>query len=78
MPADGIRVVASKLDFDTSRRQLNAQATPFPGVCGKGVRDVAYWARSGSPAMSDLSPLSEAKLKSDFGAVRAAFDPNRT
>jgi len=26
--------------------------------------------------MSDLSPLSEAKLKSDFGAVRAAFDPN--
>jgi hypothetical protein len=28
--------------------------------------------------MSDLSPLSGVKLKSDFGAVRAAFDPNRT
>src|SRR5258708_20277988 len=27
--------------------------------------------------MSDLSPLSGAKLKSDFGAVRAAFDPER-
>jgi hypothetical protein len=25
-----------------------------------------------------LSPLSEVKLKSDFGAVRAAFDPKRT
>jgi hypothetical protein len=28
--------------------------------------------------MSDLSPLSGVKRKSDFGAVRAAFDPNRT
>jgi hypothetical protein len=28
--------------------------------------------------MSDLSPLSGAKLKSDFGAVRAAFDPFQT
>ncbi len=26
--------------------------------------------------MSELSPLSEVKRKSDFGAVRAAFDPN--
>jgi hypothetical protein len=32
-------------------------------------------ARNGPPAMSDLSPLSEVKLKSDFLAVRAAFDP---
>jgi len=32
----------------------------------------------GHGAMSELSPLSGAKLKSDFGAVRAAFDPLRT
>jgi hypothetical protein len=43
------------------------------------VIDVAYWqARNGPPAMSDLSPLSGAKLTSDFGAVRAAFDPTET
>ena len=29
----------------------------------------------GHGAMSELSPLSGVKLKSDFGAVRAAFDP---
>jgi hypothetical protein len=28
--------------------------------------------------MSDLSPLSVAKRKSDLGAVRSAFDPSRT
>ncbi|MEA2855650.1 MAG: hypothetical protein QOE02_5751 [Rhodospirillaceae bacterium] len=28
--------------------------------------------------MSELSPLSGVKLKSDFGAVRAAFDPSRS
>ena len=28
--------------------------------------------------MSDLSPLSGVKRKSDFGAVRAAFDPKLT
>jgi hypothetical protein len=28
--------------------------------------------------MSELSPLSGVKLKSEFGAVRAAFDPTRT
>ena len=28
--------------------------------------------------MSDLSPLSGAKRKSDFGAVKAAFDPEQT
>jgi class 3 adenylate cyclase len=28
--------------------------------------------------MSELSPLSGVKRKSDFGAVRAAFDPRRT
>jgi hypothetical protein len=28
--------------------------------------------------MSDLSPLPEAKRKLDFGAVRAAFDPEQT
>ena len=28
--------------------------------------------------MSELSPLSGVKLKSEFGAVRAAFDPQRT
>ena len=27
---------------------------------------------------SELSPLSGAKRKSDFGAVKAAFDPQRT
>ena len=32
----------------------------------------------GHGAMSDLSPLSGAKRKLDFGAVRAAFDPNAT
>ena len=31
-------------------------------------------ARNGPHAMSDLSPLSDAKGKSDFGAVKAAFD----
>src|SRR5258706_2407635 len=35
-------------------------------------------ARNGPPAVSDLSPLSGVKRKLDFGAVRAAFDPNRT
>jgi hypothetical protein len=29
----------------------------------------------GHGAMSELSPLSGVKLKSDFGAVTAAFDP---
>jgi hypothetical protein len=29
----------------------------------------------GHGEMSELSPLSGVKLKSDFGAVRAAFDP---
>ena len=28
--------------------------------------------------MSELSPLSGVQRKSDFGAVRAAFDPNAT
>ena len=28
--------------------------------------------------MSDLSPLSGVERKLDFGAVRAAFDPDRT
>ncbi len=28
--------------------------------------------------MSDLSPLSGVKRKLDFGAVRAAFDPEQT
>jgi hypothetical protein len=32
----------------------------------------------GHGAMSDLSPLSGVKRKLDFGAVRAAFDPERT
>src|SRR5436305_15033024 len=32
----------------------------------------------GLGAMSDLSPLSGVKRKLDFGAVRAAFDPQRT
>src|SRR5258706_7597201 len=38
--------------------------------------NVAYWALFGHGAMSDLSPLSGVKRKLDFGAVRAAFDPN--
>src|SRR5712671_6109526 len=32
-------------------------------------------APNGHGAMSDLSPLSVAKRKSDLGAVRSAFDP---
>jgi len=32
----------------------------------------------GPHAMSGLSPLSGVKLKLDFGAVRAAFDPKRS
>src|SRR5439155_23728545 len=32
----------------------------------------------GLGAVSDLSPLSGVKRKSDFGAVRAAFDPTQT
>jgi hypothetical protein len=32
----------------------------------------------GHGEMSELSPLSGVKLKSDFGAVRAAFDPKPT
>jgi hypothetical protein len=32
----------------------------------------------GHGAMSDLSPLSGVKRKSDFGAVRSEFDPERT
>ena len=32
----------------------------------------------GRAAMSALSPLSGAKRKLDFGAVRAAFDPKQT
>jgi hypothetical protein len=34
-------------------------------------------ARFGHAAMSELSPFSGVKLKSDFGAVRAPFDPWR-
>jgi hypothetical protein len=32
----------------------------------------------GHGVMSELSPFSEGKRKSDFGAVRAAFDPTAT
>ena len=32
----------------------------------------------GHAAMSDMSPLSGVKRKSDFGAVRAAFDSTAT
>jgi hypothetical protein len=32
----------------------------------------------GHGAMSELSPLSGGKRKSDFGAVRSAFDPTLT
>jgi hypothetical protein len=34
-----------------------------------------FLAQSGNGAMSDLSPLSGVKRKSDLGAVRSAFDP---
>ena len=34
-------------------------------------------APNGHGVMSELSPLSREKRKSDFGAVRAAFDPKR-
>jgi len=39
---------------------------------------VGFLAPFGRGAMSELSPLSGAKRKLDFGAVRAAFDPERT
>jgi hypothetical protein len=39
--------------------------------------DVSCWL-FGHGAMSDLSPLSGAKRKLDFRAVRAAFYPTRT
>jgi hypothetical protein len=32
----------------------------------------------GHGTMSELSPLTGAKRKSDLGAVRSAFDPERT
>jgi hypothetical protein len=35
-------------------------------------------ARTGPPAMSDVSPLSEVKQKLDFGDVRAVDDPKPT
>ena len=35
-------------------------------------------ARNGHGPMSDLSPLLGVKRKSDFGAVRSDFDPERT
>ena len=34
-------------------------------------------ARNGHGPMSDLSPLSGEKRKSNFGAVRSGFDPGR-
>jgi len=65
----------SKLNFDTSRRQLNAQATPVPGVCGRGVR---------RRLLGTQRILFDVRLESAFGGkaevglrgVRAAFDPN--
>jgi hypothetical protein len=39
---------------------------------------MAAIARNGHAAMSDMSPLPGVKRKSDFGAVRAAFDPSET
>src|SRR5260221_7143246 len=38
-------------------------------------RQLPLLALFGHGAMSDLSPLSGVKRKLDFGAVRAAFDP---
>ena len=35
-------------------------------------------AHPGHAAMSELSPLPGVNRKSDFGAVRSAFDPTRT
>ena len=43
--------------------------------CGSACPFVA---RNGHGAMFELSLLSGVKLKSDFGAVRSAFDPKRT
>src|SRR6478736_598553 len=37
-----------------------------------------FLARTGPPAMSDLSPLSGVERKLDFGDVRAAVDPTAT
>jgi hypothetical protein len=39
------------------------------------MRRLPVMAQSGHAAMSDLSPLSSAKRKSNFGAVKSAFDP---
>jgi hypothetical protein len=43
-----------------------------------GKRSFLLLARFGYGATSELSLLSGVKLKSDFGSVRAAFDPERT
>src|SRR5258706_14809017 len=53
----------------------------FSVVAGSQLADQQAAARCrlmalfGHRAMSDLSPFSGVKRKSDFGAVRAAFDP---
>jgi hypothetical protein len=41
-------------------------------------RDELGLARNGPPSMSGLSPLTGVKRKSNFGAVKSAFDPERT
>jgi hypothetical protein len=42
VPADGIRVVASKLDFDTSAGNSTLRLHRFQ-ACAEGVCDVAFW-----------------------------------
>ena len=60
-------------------RRRPAQFT-LPSVLNveKRLAECPLLALFGHGAMSDLSPLSGVKRKLDFGAVRAAFDPNQT
>jgi hypothetical protein len=46
-----------------------------PGHAQRKVCEFPLLARNGHGPMSDLSPLSGVKQKSNFGAVKSAFDP---
>src|SRR5258706_7649320 len=55
--------------------------TSWPSVMHvrhEGRGHFRFWHNFGHGVMSELSPLSGAKRKLDFGAVRAAFDPTWT
>jgi hypothetical protein len=79
-------IVWHKKDYGASHRlygvlqwrsRLNINICDILGV-GRFSTFATISALAGHGSMSDLSPLSEAKRKSDFGAVRSVFDPQRT